>query len=583
MDRRRRIAILVGLGLAPLAALRSEKPAAPPAPAPPAAVPAFRQANTIGVLTIHGPIDGITLRSLERRVQAALDDGAEAIVLDIDTPGGELPATLDITHLVRTDMPANTVAWVNPNAYSAGAIIALACREIVVAPDAAMGDSAPISPFAPLPLTERAKAEAPILADVVHSARRNHYDENLVKAFVSVGVELWLLENAAGERAFVDRQEYQEIFGEEPPVRLTPVAPPARLQQAAPAVAPWFEKLMDVPQQGEAPPSPQEIQKQIEAEQDLPPSRTRLTAADRAAWRPLKQVTSNDTLLVVKSEDAIAYGLATAVVANDEQLKSYFGASALRRYDGWWSESVARFLMRPGIRAVLLVIFVVCFLIELTSPGFGVFGTTAAVSMLIFIGAPWLAGLAQWWEIALILIGLVLVAVELFVLPGFGVPGLAGVLCLLVGVIGTFVGGDVRSPAGQSQLLGGLVATFTAIAAAGVCTWLLFRQIEHLPLLRRLILRSEVGSPAPGGGGGFAPGGPGSGSTGLLEAMGPAAPLIKAGDIGVAETDLRLVGRASFAGRLVDVESIGPYIERGTPVRVVRVGTFSIEVEEAST
>ena len=61
------------------------------------------------------------------------------------------------------DAPANTVAWINPKAYSAGTIIALACREIVVSPNSAFGDAAPISPFGPIPITERAKIESPLL------------------------------------------------------------------------------------------------------------------------------------------------------------------------------------------------------------------------------------------------------------------------------------------------------------------------------------------------------------------------------------------------------------------------------------
>lgn len=89
-------------------------------PAGPSAVPAYRQANTVAVLTIHGAIDGITLRSLERRVRQARADGADAIVFDLYTPGGKMDATLDICHLIRTEAPANTVAWINPQAYSAG-------------------------------------------------------------------------------------------------------------------------------------------------------------------------------------------------------------------------------------------------------------------------------------------------------------------------------------------------------------------------------------------------------------------------------------------------------------------------------
>ncbi|MHC4274931.1 MAG: Clp protease/crotonase-like domain-containing protein [Planctomycetota bacterium] len=147
-------------------------------PAPATAVPAYRQANKVAILTVQGGIDGITLRSLERRVRQARADGADAIVFDIDTPGGALDATLDICHLIRTEAPANTVAWINPQAYSAGTIIALACREIVVAPSSAFGDAAPISPFGAIPATERAKVE-PLRREargVVHRRGRRAVD-----------------------------------------------------------------------------------------------------------------------------------------------------------------------------------------------------------------------------------------------------------------------------------------------------------------------------------------------------------------------------------------------------------------------
>ena len=345
------------------------------------AIPGYRQANAVAVLTIDGAIDQVTLWSLERRVRRALDEGAEAIVFDLDTPGGEVGATRNILHLIRTECPANTAAWINPNAYSAGTIIALACREIVVAPDAALGDSAPINPFMPLPAAERAKQEAPILSEVVQSARLNHYDENLVRAFVSVGVELWMIENTTtGHRVFVDREEYRSVFGEDPPAQLTPVAPPPGLTagQPAPRAIPLFEKLAPMDVDGPVP-TPEELAAQIELEQDLPPSRARLTAADKPDWRLVKQVISNDQLLVVKPQEAFEYGLASKVIANDQQLAAYFGAQTIVRYDSTWSEGLVRLLTHPVTRAILIVVFLVCLFVELASPGAGAVGDDAGV------------------------------------------------------------------------------------------------------------------------------------------------------------------------------------------------------------
>jgi membrane-bound ClpP family serine protease len=542
----------------------------PPAPA---SVPAYRQANTVAVLVIHGPIDKVTLSSLDRRVKRAIQEGAEAVVLDIDTPGGALEATLDICHLVRNDAPANTVAWVNPKAYSAGTIIALACREIVVSPDSAFGDAAPISPFGPIPVTERAKLESPILSEVIDSARRNHYDEKLVQAFVSVGVELWLIENKkTGERIFVDRREYEMVMGDEAPSELTRVAPPPQPATSTP-VSPWFDTSLPPTQIEEPDPDDREtLQRQIELEQDRPSSRRVLTEGDRGQWKSLRQVVSNDRLLVLKPSEASYYGLSAAIIANDEQLKAYFGAQTVVRYDQAWSESLVQFLTNPIVRGVLLVIFVITLLIELAAPGLGVFGATAGVALLVVIGAPWLTGMAQWWEIVLIAVGLGLIAVELFVIPGFGIAGVSGAGCVLVGLIGTFVSDDLSSPAGQSDLLQGLTATLAALFAAGVAAWFLFRQIETLPLLGRFILKTELPPAVPGT----------SSVPGLLEAIGSPRLPLQAGDTGIAETDLRPSGRADFDGRLVDVKSIGAYIERGARLRVTAVGPFGIEVEDAS-
>jgi membrane-bound serine protease (ClpP class) len=202
----------------------------------------------------------------------------------------------------------------------------------------------------------------------------------------------------------------------------------------------------------------------------------------------------------------------------------------------------------------------------------GVFGATAGLSLLIVIGAPWLAGMAQWWEILLIVVGLALIALELFIVPGFGVAGVGGAGCVLVGLVGTFVSDDLSTPAGQSDLIAGVTATFTALLAAGIAAWLLFRQIETLPLLGRFILKAEVGEAQHAAAGD---------GMGLLEAIGSGERPLETGSVGVAETDLRPAGRADFEGRLVDVKSVGDYIDRGTRVRVVSVGRFAIEVEEA--
>ena len=133
-----------------------------------AAVPAERQSDSVAIIDIGTPIDSITAISVKRRLEEAEKDGADAIVLELNTPGGDVESMLDICRLIKEKQDVITVGWVNHEAYSAGAIIALATDEIVVANGARMGDAAPIAAMPlmgliEMPTAERAKLEAPLL------------------------------------------------------------------------------------------------------------------------------------------------------------------------------------------------------------------------------------------------------------------------------------------------------------------------------------------------------------------------------------------------------------------------------------
>ena len=134
--------------------------------------------------------------------------------------GGLVTSALDISKLIKKlpDEGIRTVAWVNDQAYSAGALISVAAQEILMSSTASIGDCAPImvSPvggMTELGETERAKAESPILQEFRDSAIRNDYDTLLCRAMVTVGVEFWWLENIeSGEREFVDANKKKELI-----------------------------------------------------------------------------------------------------------------------------------------------------------------------------------------------------------------------------------------------------------------------------------------------------------------------------------------------------------------------------------
>lgn len=530
------------------------------------AVPAERQASHIAVLPVRGAIDDITALSLERRVEVARQRGATAIVLEIDTPGGDLVATLRICHMIKQEFPPNTVAWIHPRAFSAGTIIALAAREIVVSPGSSFGDAAPIQAIPgagliPLPPTERAKLEAPLIAEVVDSARARGYDEHLVTAFVRLGTALWLIRSVEGDRtAVVDEEEYRDLFGEAPPKAAladVPDAPPAGDDQPlAQQLLPMFSQRSPP----NAPNAPGQVDTPEEADPDAEPrlSRARLTASERANWTLVEQVARPDQLLVLYPREARELGLARGVIANDAQLAQWFGATTIDRLEESWSESLARFLVSWPVRIALIVLMLVGFVIEGLTPGFGFFGGVAAVSLLLLVGAPALVGLAEWWELIAVLLGLALVALDIIVIPTGGWVAVMGGALLLGGLVSSFVTRDLSTAVGQQQLFLGIGSVLVSLFGSVAILWFAARSLPQSPLLRRAVLHSEAAGSMP---------------------YRASAKTPVAGDSAVAITTLRPAGRISVGGQLFDACTAGEFVDAGSLVRVVRVRGATVDVE----
>ena len=513
-------------------------------------VPSYRQATIVSVITIEGVVDSVTSQSFKRRLAEA--KGADALVIDLNTPGGDLLSTLEICYELKNNAPKNTVAWIHPHAFSAGTIIALACREIIVAPGSTFGDAAPINATGqPIPVTERAKIESPVLAEVIDSARRNHYDEHLVESFVSVGIELWLLQNKeTNETICVNESEYTAIFGAPPTKHFSPIG---AKQQDPPQMLPYFDTILQQVNNSGANSSTWDPT----FSQELPSSRTRISSADANQWKLIKQIVPNDRLLTLKPAEAQQYGLVTDIIANDAELKQWFGATTLMRYTSNWSEGLVRVLISWPVRLALIAVFLICVFVEFVTGSTGTFSAGAVVSMGILIGAPYLAGLAQWWDIVLVMFGLLFIAIEILVIPGTGFVGFLGVAFLFAGMVGSFISGDLQSPEGQLQLFTGLGAVLGGCILAVVSAWIIATKLGDSVAMRRIVLEDEITSPSI-----------------HTQQTRPAV-----GTEAIAITDFRPSGKINIEGEVFDATTSGQWITKGVTVRIAHLG-LTIEIEE---
>jgi len=559
-------AMAASAALAPAGAAENEPARERPeaATAAPAVVAAAGQADNLAILPIEDEINRYTALSVERRLRLAEASGADAVVFELDTPGGEVGAVLEICNLIKST-PLPTAAWVNPDAYSGGAIIALACDEILVAPYATMGDAAPVAmnpvAFAQgLERTERQKILQPLITEVVDSARRHGYDERLVQAFLTLGIELWLIENVdTGRRVLVTETQYRALFGADPPRENVRAA--SGVTQADRA-----ESAGD--------PLDPSIRAALEQSQELPPAVPDLSGEDPAGWRLVEYAVDGESLLTLKTEDLLRYGLAEETIADRQALQTYFGATNVSVATMTWSEHLVRAMTSLWVRGILIAIFLVAAFTEMIAPGVGLPGAVALVALGLLIGPPALVGAAAWWALAAILLGIGLLAIELLVLPGFGIFGLGGLVVLFVGLVGSVIGPGPLfpdSPTERSDLLHALATVMVSGASAGVAMFFISRYHGSLPVLSRLVLATRSGDPLALEDG-AAP------STLTRE---EAKALVDPGDLGVATTPLRPSGEAEFAGELIDVVSGLGFIDAGEPVRVTKVEKYRIVVERA--
>jgi membrane-bound serine protease (ClpP class) len=492
------------------------------------------QAPHAAIITIKDEINDVTLESLKRRVAQARQAGATLVVFEMDTPGGLVHSALEICTFIKNTTDIKIVAWVNPSAYSAGAMIALSCNEVVMSSASKVGDCAPIiiSPtegLKELGGTERAKAESPILKEFRDSAHRRGYDPLLCEAMVRMGSEIWWLENGpGGERKFALKREKEQLMSE--------------------ADSAWRPvKTIHDPVSG----------------------------ADIDLRQPI--VEDRDLLTLTQTE-ACVFGFAKAIVSNERELRARYDiAGEMPRFEQNWAEGIADFLSSPLIRTILMILIALGAYAEFQAPGHFLGLAVAVVALVIFLGAPYLTGLADVWEILLVLAGIILIGLEIFVIPGFGIAGIIGIMLLLIGLIATFVPvepGPViipRMPATWLGLKTGLQVVFGGLALALVGAWFLNKYLPKIPGGRELFPQPpRDAAPAAA-----------SGPTDAYLTTGSGMQsVVQPGETGIALTKLRPAGKAQINGRRVDVITQGQMLDEGCPVEVIEVSGIRIVVRE---
>ncbi len=281
-------------------------------------------------------------------------------------------------------------------------------------------------------------------------------------------------------------------------------------------------------------------------------------------------------LLTLTTSEATAWGYADGVVADRAGLLQAAGLTGaeVTEVSPGPAERFVRLITDPVFASILITAAILLIIGDLFVGGFGVIGSLGLVFLAAFFWGHMLAGLAGWEDIALVLLGLILLGAEVFVVPGFGVAGILGLGALAAGLWLAMVNREFGTPE-ASERAGWSVAA--ALLAAVVGTVALFAFLPRLRTAGGLVLQTQVGIGTPGQ---TRP--PGRwlrwfGGGAELELPPERAPHVPwsprepplAGMSGVALSDLRPSGKAMIQGREIDVVTTGEYITAGETITVV--------------
>lgn len=426
---------------------------------PPEANQPFSSGGSVGATDSDGPVyvvpatgtvDGGLASYIARATEEAAADSAAVVIYEIDTFGGLIEAADEIRK-VLLNAPVPTVAFVNKNAASAGALIAYAADRIVIAPGGSMGAATAVQGGTGQKASEKVQSYTRGLMRT--TAEANGRDPHIAEAMVdeSIAIDSVI---AAGKLLTLSANEAERL-----------------------GVINGIHETVD----------------------DL---RASLNLTNRE----------------------VVYHQTTPA----ERVLRFFGGSVV--------QSILMLLMLGGLY------------FEMQAPGLGFPGAVATVGAVLFFAPNYMLGLVTGWEIVLFFMGVTLIIVEIFIIPGFGVAGIGGLVLVVGALLAALVGNIGFAFPSGAEMTSAILTMAVTMVLLVVLIASLSRYVPRADRLGGLVLAPELTSA--------------SGYTSAATNDG------LVGETGITYTALRPAGTVEIDGQRVDVVTQGEFIARGEPVRV---------------
>lgn len=265
-------------------------------------------------------------------------------------------------------------------------------------------------------------------------------------------------------------------------------------------------------------------------------------------------------VLTLTSQEALKWGYCDGIAESPDQvITEYIGCKdyEIKSYEPSWFDNVKGFFMSPVIQSLLIIIIIGGIYFEMQTPGLGFPSAAAIIAAILYFAPLYMDGLAENWEILLFILGVILIMLEIFVIPGFGIAGISGIILVVGGLTMSLLNNTVFDFQNVSGMDTGRAA-LTVLLGLGIgftlVIWL-SNKIGHKGPLKKMALNADLEKAVS--------------SPNLTQLIGKE---------GTAATVLRPSGKVSIEGELYDGVSESGFIEKGTPIKVVRFESAQVYV-----
>ncbi len=265
-------------------------------------------------------------------------------------------------------------------------------------------------------------------------------------------------------------------------------------------------------------------------------------------------IVDSTQILTFTAQEALKNGYCEGIYENvDEIITKSLGDSDYEVivYKPSIFDRIKGFLISPIVHGILIMIIIGGIYFEMQTPGIGFPLLAAGVAVLLYFAPLYIDGLVEMWEILLFIIGIVLLLIEIFVIPGFGVFGVLGIIFTITGLILSLVDNDLFNfdNVPTAALTSAVFTVFGGITGAVLLSAYITSRIGSKGIFRKLALEATQDI-----------------DKGYLGVDPAQKNLI--GKEGTAKTILRPSGKVLIDGEVYDAVAENGYIERGEKIVV---------------